>query len=87
MSRFLHDAKRFVLQNRQIVEREPLQLYSSAIGFAPETSVIRNTFKNQRPTWLRKLPNTSPTWSPELQTLEGHSGSVEAIAFSLDGKL
>ena len=87
MSRFLHDAKRFVLQNRQIVEREPLQLYSSAIGFAPETSVIKRMFHDQKPTWIRRLPKMQSSWSPEIQKLEGHTDWVWAVAFSHDSQL
>ena len=64
----------------------PLQLYSSAIIFAPETSVIKRMFKDQKPTWIRRLPKMQSTWNPEIQKLEGHTGSVIAVAYSLDGK-
>ena len=33
---FAHDAKRFALYNRFVIEQAPLQLYCSAIVFAPE---------------------------------------------------
>ena len=85
--RFLCDATRFTLQNREILNTAPLQLYCSAIIFAPETSVIRNIFKDQIPKWIYRLPNVSLAWSCELQTLEGHSDSVSSVAFSPDGKV
>src|SRR5271155_1735122 len=87
MCRVLYDAKRFIRQNREIVNSAPLQLYSSAIIFAPETSIIRNMFKDQISTWICRLPKVSSAWSPELQILEGHGGEVYAVAFSPDGKL
>ena len=65
----------------------PLQLYSSAIIFAPETSVIKRIFKGQKPTWIRRLPKMQSTWNPEVQKLEGHTGYVRAVSFSHDGQL
>jgi hypothetical protein len=42
LSDFLEDARRFILTYRHIVDLAPLQLYSSAIIFAPQTSLVRN---------------------------------------------
>ncbi|KAF2183679.1 hypothetical protein K469DRAFT_634847 [Zopfia rhizophila CBS 207.26] len=83
---FLHDARRFILKNHWIVEKAPLQLYP-AIVFAPETSLVSNTFQSLVPSWLRRLSKVESTWSATLQTLEGHSGWVRAVAFSPDGKV
>ncbi|KAJ2976988.1 hypothetical protein NQ176_g4626 [Zarea fungicola] len=69
---FLDDARRFILAHRQIVDLAPLQLYSSALGFSPQHSIIRKIY-GQCPKWLRELPITSTTWGPELQKLEGHT--------------
>ena len=54
--RFLYDAEQFVPQNRDIVDTAPLQLYSSAIIFSLETSIIGNTFKDEISRWLYRLP-------------------------------
>ena len=35
---------------------------------------------------MRVLPKVEEKWNAVLQTLEGHSGSVNAVAFSPDGK-
>jgi WD40 repeat protein len=75
------------LQNRWIVDTAPLQLYSSAIIFSPETSIIRNTFKGKIPRWICRLPKVPSTWSLELQKLEGHRRQVYAVAFSHDSQL
>ncbi|KAH6715923.1 prolyl oligopeptidase-like protein [Leptodontidium sp. MPI-SDFR-AT-0119] len=87
LSEFLYDAKWFILRNRGIVDTAPFQLYSSAILFAPETSITRNMFKDQIPKWICRVPKMPSTWSPELWRLEGHDRSVRAVAFSPDGKL
>ena len=54
--------------------------------FAPQTSVVRNIC-GRVPSWIRILPITPPTWSLELQKLEGHTSFVNAVAFSQDGSL
>jgi WD40 repeat protein len=86
LSKWLHDAKRFVLSSRPAIERAPLQSYSSAIIFAPKKSIIREQFSNDIPKWIRGPPKVEEKWNALLQTLEGHLGSVSAIAFSADGK-
>ncbi|KAI9853263.1 MAG: hypothetical protein M1824_001460, partial [Vezdaea acicularis] len=84
---FIHDVKRFALYNRSIIEEAPLQLYCSALVFAPKMSMVRMLFKNQIPSWITGLPKVQREWNSSLQTLEGHSGPVKAVAFSPDGKL
>ena len=37
----LYDAKRFVLYNQLVIEQAPLQLYCSALVFAPEKNIVR----------------------------------------------
>src|SRR5277367_5961518 len=82
----ISDAKRFVLYNRSIIEDAPLQVYSSALIFAPEKSIIREQFQQQIPSWIYRLPKVHENWTSALQTLEGHSGSVNSVTFSPDGK-
>ena len=86
LSSFLEDARRVILANRYIADFAPLQIYSSAMIFAPQTSMVRNIC-GRIPTWLRRYPITPATWSPELQKLEGHTDRVSAVAFSQDGSL
>ncbi|APA11275.1 hypothetical protein sscle_07g060450 [Sclerotinia sclerotiorum 1980 UF-70] len=81
----IHDAKRFVLYNRIGIEQAPLQIYYSALFFAPENSIIRKTFQEYIPSWIYKISRTRSNWSAALQTLEGHSGWVSSVAFSPDG--
>ncbi|KAF7508890.1 hypothetical protein GJ744_008599 [Endocarpon pusillum] len=83
---FLQDARRFILANRYIGEQAPLQLYSSAVIFAPQASITRNVC-GQVPAWIVQSPATPTTWSLELQKLEGHTNEVNAVAFSHDSSL
>ncbi|RKL13873.1 Vegetative incompatibility protein HET-E-1 [Fusarium oxysporum] len=84
---FLRDAKRFVLNYRWIIDTAPLQLYASAIVFAPKQSIIRQTFKRYLPRWISPLPTVDSYWNAVLQTLEGHRDSVSSVVCSQDGKL
>ncbi|KAH8650237.1 hypothetical protein BGZ60DRAFT_473938 [Tricladium varicosporioides] len=83
---FVHDIKRFALYNRLAIEQMPLQLYCSALVFAPEKSIVRETFKKCISTWIKGKSRVQTYWSAALQTLEGHSSSVYSVAFSPDGK-
>ncbi|APA11507.1 hypothetical protein sscle_08g062770 [Sclerotinia sclerotiorum 1980 UF-70] len=82
---FIYDAKRFLLHNRVGIEQAPLQIYCSALFFAPENSIIRKTFQEYIPSWIYKISRTRSNWSAALQTLEGHSSWVRSVAFSPDG--
>ncbi|THV46068.1 hypothetical protein BGAL_0419g00010 [Botrytis galanthina] len=87
ISKFLYDAKRFILSYYSIIDSSPLQLYSSALIFAPKESIIRNTFHNYTPGWILQEPNTDLEWNAAIQTLKGHGNLIHSIAFSADLKL
>ncbi|RKL13866.1 hypothetical protein BFJ70_g15820 [Fusarium oxysporum] len=84
---FLYDAKRFVLSCRWTLDTAPLQLYASAIVFAPKQSIMRQTFKQYLPEWISLLPHVDADWNAVLQTLEGHTNRVSSVVFSSDGRL
>ncbi|KAI9775016.1 MAG: hypothetical protein M1839_001616 [Geoglossum umbratile] len=65
----------------------PLQVYSSALIFAPETSIIQKTFVDHIPRWFNIILKAENNWNAYRITLEGHSGSINAVAFLLDGQL
>ncbi|BCR89976.1 WD40 repeat domain-containing protein [Aspergillus chevalieri] len=86
ISKFLYDAKRFLLKNIHIIDIAPYQLYCSALIFSPTESIIRKAFEGERFRKIHILPQEESFWSAEIQTLEGHSGSVLSVAFSADGQ-
>ena len=86
MCDFLHDARRFTLQNVYIAGIAPLQLYCSGLAFAPAQSVIKGTFLSEMPKRIQRRPAVMDSWSSDLQTLEGHSGLVNSVAFSPDSQ-
>jgi hypothetical protein len=65
----------------------PLQIYSSALVFAPERSLVRQTFVDQVLKRAETLSTKEADWDACRSTLEGHSSWVSAVAFSPDGQL
>ena len=82
----IRDANRFILYNRFIIEASPLQVYASALVFSPTMSRIRILFQDESPQWISRSPVVDDNWSLCLQSLEGHTKSVNTVAFSQDGR-
>ena len=76
----LPDARRFLRYGRWIIDKAPLQTYSSVLVFTPQESLTRQRFRDKMPSWLRRLPKTRQDWSFTLQILEGHTAGVIAVA-------
>jgi hypothetical protein len=82
---FLEDAERTVLSYRSIIERAPLQTYGAVLAFSPTRSEVRIQHWKERLPFIKKVGGIKEDWDPCLQTLEGHSHYVNAVAFSPDG--
>jgi WD40 repeat protein len=87
LSFIVHDARRFILSYRFVLEMAPLQVYCSALAFSPVKCVVRQNYERQLPAWVEVLGSAEEEWSACLQTLEGHSDSINTVAFSPDGRL
>ena len=74
------------MYHRVAIENSPLQAYTSALLFSPTRSLIRGLFQREEPKWINIKPGMEDNWNACLQTLEGHSSLVRAVAFSPDGK-
>ncbi|KAL2193606.1 quinon protein alcohol dehydrogenase-like superfamily [Corynascus similis CBS 632.67] len=83
---FLKDAEKFICSHGSIIERVPLQIYGSALLFSPTLSKVRNQQWEKKLPFIKSVTGIKHHWDPHQQTLEGHSTSVIAVAFSPDGK-
>jgi WD40 repeat protein len=83
----LVDAYQFARYNQYIADLAPLQLYSSALAFAPDISTTKTNFKSCMPSWLLHPPKMGGSWRTDVLKLEGHTDVITAITFSPDGKL
>ncbi|KAI4270848.1 MAG: hypothetical protein L6R35_006581 [Caloplaca aegaea] len=81
----VEDARRFILNNRGLIEEAPLQAYASALVFAPSESLIRNCYLDQQPSWLNQHPTVERRWGNYIQTVKLFD-CVSSLAFSPDGK-
>jgi len=83
---FVQDAKRFLLHARGGIQASPLQVYSSGLVFAPETSLVRRHFVAQLPGWVSLHGSRKMNWDACLLVLESHYKAVRAVVFSPDGQ-
>ncbi|VUC28482.1 unnamed protein product, partial [Clonostachys rosea] len=87
LSALVYECRRFLLQNKWMIQNAPLQTYVSALIFSPRESEIRKIFRDEEPNWMGIKPRVAKKWGRCLQTLEGHTESVCALAFSCDSRL
>ncbi|KAK7735396.1 hypothetical protein SLS63_003866 [Diaporthe eres] len=80
LSSLIYDAKRFILGNRWIIDHAPLQIYASALVFSP--SKIQSLFQHHMPPWITQRPVVDQDWTSELSVLEGHTDTINSVAFS-----
>ncbi|KAF2224605.1 hypothetical protein BDZ85DRAFT_289169 [Elsinoe ampelina] len=86
LTALLDDALRFILIYKSLVDLAPLQLYHSALLFAPQDSVIRRAYGHEACHKFIQVPAMPLTWSSEILTLE-HGAPALGAAISPDGKV
>jgi hypothetical protein len=77
----LDDANRFAIRNRYIIDEASLQIYMSAVLFAPSSSSVRRMFGDDLRRYFNVMPRVTDRWGAEKQKLEGHDSYVSAVAF------
>lgn len=82
----IQDAYRFILYFRHGIEDAPLQVYTSALLFAPACSSIKKCFESEFPEWITTKPAVDPNWNSCIQVLEGHEREVTSVVYSPDGQ-
>ncbi|KAM5374382.1 hypothetical protein ACJZ2D_006555 [Fusarium nematophilum] len=69
---WINDARRILLKFRPAVEERPLQIYTSALVFAPSNSLVKQTRRSRRdaPTWVTHVYGIEQDWNPCSVTME-----------------
>lgn len=65
----------------------PLQIYSSALIFAPKRCEFRRCFEEAIPKWIKHQPVAPMDWDLCLQVLEGHNERIHGAVLSPDSSL
>ncbi|KAF4433367.1 Vegetative incompatibility protein HET-E-1 [Colletotrichum fructicola] len=84
---FITDASHVVANFASMIQQTPLQIYAALILFCPVASKVRERCYNQHLPNLPCVHGVKSEWDALRQTLEGHTSSVLAVAFSPDGQL
>jgi WD40 repeat protein len=74
------------MYHKWAIESSPLQVYMSALVFSPTCSLIRVLFEEEAPQGIIIKPSIQEKWSTCVQTLEGHSDSVNSVTFSYNSE-
>lgn len=79
------DIKRFLLASKNEIEKAPLQVYRSALIFAPQQSICRKKFQRLIPRTFSRLPKVKESWNPLLQELDNRKPCYRPVITS-DGE-
>ncbi|THY39315.1 hypothetical protein D6C99_08678 [Aureobasidium pullulans] len=83
LERFLQDAKRFLVLHGGTIAAYPLQIYSSALIFSPQNSLVRREFSLETPDWLTRYHPARGDWDLSFSEFDG----LFPTAFSSNGIL
>src|SRR5436305_15337369 len=68
------------------MEQSPLQIYSAALIFSPAKSEVKAQFWTEKLQYISSIKGIEGNWKTCQRILEGHSGWVNAVAFSTDSR-
>ncbi|OJJ98484.1 hypothetical protein ASPACDRAFT_1881866 [Aspergillus aculeatus ATCC 16872] len=85
LSNLVMDISRFMREFKVPIETSPLQVYSSALIWAPNRSLVKALYQHERATWITKIPMVEENWSRCINTIVGDDGDFAQIGWSQDG--
>ncbi|CAI6339961.1 unnamed protein product [Periconia digitata] len=81
------DAHRFIMYHEVPIANYPLQTYVSALLFSPHSSIIKQSFQHESPSWVKITAGTPDHWSPLLRKFERSGKTPDLLVFSEDSRL
>ncbi|PYI14033.1 hypothetical protein BO99DRAFT_485462 [Aspergillus violaceofuscus CBS 115571] len=82
----VNDISRYMREFKVPIETSPLQVYSSALIWSPNRSLVKALYQHERPTWITKTPMVEEHWSRCIHTIVGNGCKIEEIGWSQDGE-
>jgi len=83
---FVNDAIKFIAVFGPPISQSTPHIYLSALPFAPKNSLVAKHYMPLFPKVLHLKTGKADQWPPIIDVFEGHTNSVNSIAFSQDGK-
>ncbi|CAG9981251.1 unnamed protein product, partial [Clonostachys byssicola] len=87
LGNLVYDAQRFLRYHGAMIAKYPLQIYIAGLLFSPTESITRKLFQHEEPKWVTLNLPIKKQWGVMRQHLEGHTDTVNSVAFSADGQL
>ncbi|CAF9923197.1 MAG: hypothetical protein GOMPHAMPRED_002765 [Gomphillus americanus] len=84
---FIHDAHRFILYFRDMLDENPLQVYDAGLTFCPANSLVRAAYKSAAPAWAQLIRHPEPDWPSYVTKWSAKVGHTKAVAYNLTGNL
>lgn len=82
----LLDVERYITGSRRLLNNAPLQIFYSALLFAPQKSLFKKHFWEHRPSCLVHYSCVEEKRSTPFKALTQHNRKITALAFSPDSK-
>ena len=79
-----NDGCRFIQRSSGILHSFPMQIYNSALPFAPRNTALFRTYGRLHPNSVNIISGSDAAWKPAIAVLRGHSAPVCCVAFSAD---
>ncbi|CAG7848072.1 COMPASS-like H3K4 histone methylase component WDR5B {ECO:0000303/PubMed:19567704} Short=AtWDR5B {ECO:0000303/PubMed:19567704} [Serendipita indica DSM 11827] len=80
------DMRQFTVHFIEVISQSVAGIYLSALPLSPAVSKVHQQYRYQYPNTLFVHSGGYQRWSPLLFILRGHTRSVNAVAFSPDGR-
>ena len=80
-----NDGRRFIQQSPSVLHSFPMQIYDSALTFAPHNTALFRTYSGQHMRNVDVIAGSETDWNPVLAVLKGHTSAVCCVTFTPDG--
>ncbi len=82
----MKDASQFIDES-DMIDMAPLQIYNSALSFSPENSIVRSLFSHELPVWIEILSRTQIRTPLFTQVEITPNGQLLAVASVCDAEI